>query len=142
MSWRRFEDVAPGEEVTPLVVTPSNIALFRFSAATWNAHRVHYDQAYARSEGQPDVVVQGYLFGAYLARMLQDWAGEGARLRRLAYSNRRPAFAGETLTCRGRVTATREEDGEGLVDLEVWVENAGGEVCTPATATLSLPRRG
>jgi hydroxyacyl-ACP dehydratase HTD2-like protein with hotdog domain len=141
MSRRWFEDVAPADDVPPLTKTPSNIALFRFSAATWNAHRIHYDQDYARSEAQPDVVVQGYMFGAYLAQMLQDWAGDGARLLRLAYSNRRPAFAGETVTCRGRVTATREQAGEGLVDLEVWVENARGEVCAPATATLSLPRR-
>ncbi len=138
---RCFEDVAATEEITPLAKAPSNIALFRFSAATWNAHRIHYDQAYARSEGQPDVVVQGYMFGAYMAQMVQEWAGNQARLRRLTYSNRRPAYAGEALTCRGRVTQTREQDGEGLVDLEVWVENSRGEVCTPGTATVALPRR-
>jgi len=141
VSRRFFEDVAPAEEVTPLAKVPSNVALFRFSAATWNAHRIHYDEAYARSEGQPGVVVQGYLFGAYLAQMLQAWAGEGAQLRRLTYSNRRPAFAGDALTCRGRVSAKREEAGTGMVDLEVWVENAAGEVCTPGTATLVFPRR-
>lgn len=138
MSGRFFEDVAPGEEVTPLAKTPSNVALFRFSAATWNAHRIHYDESYARSEGQPGVVVQGTMFGAYLAQMVQEWAGEGARLVRLTYSNRRPAFAGDTLTCRGRVSAKRDE---GMVDLEVWVENAAGEVCAPGTAVVVLPRR-
>lgn len=138
MSGRFFEDVAPGEEVTPLAKAPSNVALFRFSAATWNAHRIHYDESYARSEGQPGVVVQGPMFGAYLAQMLQEWAGRGARLTRLTYSNRRPAFAGDALTCRGRVSAKRDE---GVVDLEVWVENAAGEVCTPGTAVVVLPRR-
>jgi 3-methylfumaryl-CoA hydratase len=40
--------------------TPGPVDLFRFSAATFNAHRIHYDQPYARAaEGYPDLVVHG-----------------------------------------------------------------------------------
>ena len=45
----------------------------------------------------------------------------------------------ETLTARGVVKAKREEDGEKLVDLDVWVENAAGKKTTPGSATVSLP---
>ena len=42
------------------VVTAEPPLLFRFSALTFNSHRIHYDEAYARqSEGYPTTVVQG-----------------------------------------------------------------------------------
>ncbi len=37
------------------------VVLFRFSALTYNAHRIHYDQTYAAEEGYPDLVVHGPL---------------------------------------------------------------------------------
>ena len=36
------------------------VLLFRFSALTYNAHRIHYDRDYARAEGYPDLVVQAH----------------------------------------------------------------------------------
>jgi 3-methylfumaryl-CoA hydratase len=46
---------------------PSTVDLFRFSASTFNAHRIHYDLPYARrEEGYPDLVVQGPLIAAKL----------------------------------------------------------------------------
>ena len=50
------------------VVVPSRPVLFRFSALTFNAHRIHYDAAYATEvEHYPDVVVQGPLTAMLLA---------------------------------------------------------------------------
>jgi hypothetical protein len=46
---------------------------------------------------------------------------------------------GETIAVRGRVKKKRPE---GLVDLEVWIEDAGGGVTVPATASVALPARG
>ena len=43
----------------PVEVNP--VLLFRFSAPTYNAHRIHYDREYARSEGYPGLVVHGPL---------------------------------------------------------------------------------
>jgi hypothetical protein len=44
-------------------------------------------------------------------------------------------------TCRGRVTGKRIEDGTGLVDVELGLEDESGNVTTPATATVELPLR-
>jgi hypothetical protein len=46
------------------------------------------------------------------------------------------------MVCKGRVTAKREEAGECLVDLDVWLENEREGVTTPGTATVVLPKRG
>lgn len=137
-----IEDIAPGALIPALVKHPTEITLYRFSSATWNAHRIHYDRDYARSEGYPNLLVQGHLHGAYLTQMLLDWVGPGSTMRRLQWSNRRAAYAGDTLTCRGRVTRVHDEAGLHLVDCEVWDENQNGEVCAPGTATLAVPSRG
>jgi hydroxyacyl-ACP dehydratase HTD2-like protein with hotdog domain len=132
-------DAQPGTEIPPLVKHPTTVALFRFSAVTWNAHRIHYDRDYAASEGYPNVLVQGHMHGAYLTEMLLNWAGPEGVLQRLQWSNRRAAYAGDTITCHGRVTRVHEEHGGRLVDLEIWTENQAGDVCAPGTATLVFP---
>ncbi len=137
-----IEDVAEGDEIAPLEKRPTMVTLFRYSAATWNAHRIHYDLEYAREEGHRDVLVQGHLHGAYLVQMLTDWMGPQGVLRKFGWSNRRPGFPGDVLTCSGRVTRVYREDGEHRVDCEIWEENQHGEVCAPGTATVALPSRG
>ena len=58
--------------------------LFRFSAVTANAHRIHYDQPYATGiEGYPDLVVHGPLTAILLAELARHapWSGRAARCR-------------------------------------------------------------
>src|SRR5581483_1144772 len=92
--------------------------------------------------GHADVLVQGHLHGAYLVQMLTDWIGPFGVLKKFGWSNRRPGFAGDTLTCRGRVTRVYAQNGEHLADCEIWEENQRGDVCAPGTATVALPSRG
>ena len=136
-----FEDVKVGDRLSPLEHRPSNIQLFRFSAITWNAHRIHYDREYALSEGYPDVLVQSHLHGCFLSQAALLWAGEEGILRRFRWENRHFAIPGDVLTCDGVVTALTESDGVGLVDLELTEKNQEGVVCAPGWATVELPRR-
>ena len=48
---------------------------------------------------------------------------------------------GRPVTARGMVTSKYEDDGEYLVDCEVWLENGEGQSTTPGRATVTLPRR-
>jgi 3-methylfumaryl-CoA hydratase len=45
------------------------VLLFRFSALTYNAHRIHYDREYARAEGYPGLVVHGPLQALLMAEL-------------------------------------------------------------------------
>jgi hydroxyacyl-ACP dehydratase HTD2-like protein with hotdog domain len=136
-----FEDVEVGTAVPELRKVPTTVQLFRYSAVTWNAHRIHYEREYAQKEGHPDVLVQAHLHGAFLAQMITDWAGPRARLVSFGWSNRGRAVPGDTLTCTGRVTAKRVDGDRHLVDLEIAETNQRGEVCAPGKATLALPSR-
>ena len=51
----------------PVTVDPA--LLFRFSALTYNAHRIHYDRDYARAEGYPGLVVHGPLQALLMAEL-------------------------------------------------------------------------
>lgn len=137
-----YEDVAPGDQLPTLTVTVDERQLFFFSAATYNGHRIHYDKEWARTvEGYHDVIVQGPLQAALLARAITDWIGGRGRLVEYSVQNRAIAFAGEQLSFGGVVTAKRLADDTGLVDLDI-VGRRGDTVLMPGTATVALPVRG
>jgi hydroxyacyl-ACP dehydratase HTD2-like protein with hotdog domain len=137
-----YEDVGVGERMTELTVTVDETQLFFFSAATYNAHRIHYDKEWAQAEGYDDVLVQGPLQAALLARAIGDWIGGRGRLVSFAVQNRAVAHPGQALTFGGTVTGKRLTDlGAGLVDLDI-AGRRGDTVLMPGSATVELPRRG
>lgn len=134
----RAEEVAVGDEVTEVVWRPTPVQLFRFSAVTWNPHRIHYDEAYAQEENYPGTLVQSHLHGSYLAHTVLGWAGPGARLLSFRWENRHFAVPGDELTCRGRVTDVR---ASGVVQVELEEHNQDGRLCAPGWATVQLADR-
>jgi 3-methylfumaryl-CoA hydratase len=97
----------PGDEVW----TPSTVDLFRFSAATFNGHRIHYDQSYTREvEGYPDLVVHGPLTAARLCGYAAG--GAGRPLKTFAFRALAPLFVNQPVRLRrggaeGEVQAVR-----------------------------------
>ena len=136
---RTFDSVSAGDEMPPMVKHATTTQLFLYSAATHNPHRIHYDREYAAVEGHPDILVHGPLQGAWLSQFVTDWAGPRGRVRQLSWQNRARGFPNRDLTFRGKVTATRTEDGQKLVDLDVWEEDDEGKVLMPGKATVALP---
>jgi acyl dehydratase len=135
-------DLRVGSALAAQTNNTSITQVFRYSAATWNTHRIHYDKEYALKEGYPDVLVQSHLHGALLTKYCTDWAGRAARLTDLSLRVRRFAVAGETLSIVGTVRAVRAGDERrALVDLDL-VETRGsdGETCVEASATIEVPR--
>jgi hydroxyacyl-ACP dehydratase HTD2-like protein with hotdog domain len=136
-----YDDVEPGDELPALTVSVDETQMFFFSAATYNGHRIHYDKQWARDvEGYDDVLVQGPLQSALLARALTDWIGGRGRLVEYAVQNRAVAHPGQELTFGGVVTAKRLVDNVGLVELEI-AGRRGDIVLMPGTATVALPLR-
>jgi hydroxyacyl-ACP dehydratase HTD2-like protein with hotdog domain len=97
-------------------LVPDPVLLFRFSAATGNPHRIHYDHPYATGvEGYPGLVVHGPLM-AILMLDLMNRTRPNERIRHLAFRAERPAFLPDPLAIRGRPSAG---------GFELWVESAG-----------------
>ena len=57
------------------------VLLFRFSALTYNAHRIHYDREYARAEGYPGLVVHGPLQALLMAELARSRVRPGPSTR-------------------------------------------------------------
>jgi hydroxyacyl-ACP dehydratase HTD2-like protein with hotdog domain len=138
-----YDDVGVGEQIPTLTVAVDETQLFFFSATTYNGHRIHYDKEWARGvEGYDDVLVQGPLQAALLARAIGDWIGGRGRLVSFAVQNRGVAYPGQQLTFGGEVTGKRPTDNDaGLVDLKI-AGRRDDTVLMPGTATVELPRRG
>lgn len=134
--------ISVGTTITPYRVRPTTVGLFRFSAATWNAHRIHYDSEYARSEGYPDVLVQSHLHGCFLVNAVLEWAGNGARLRTFRWENRGIAVAGDELTVTGVVTAIDGAGNPCLVTVDLAEHDQRGSLCAPGQAVVALPSAG
>lgn len=142
---RYFEDVQVGEDVTPLVKEINMARMMAYGAATWDFIRLHYDADYARELGFEAPFVDGQMLGGFLTQHVQDWAGPGAFLRKLAFRNRVMVYPGDSLTCHGVVTGCSIEEEAGMVECDLWVENQRGEkVVNPASALVrfSLRERG
>ena len=137
-----FEDVRAGDEITPLEKRPTTRQLVMYAGASDDYVTIHYDKDAATAAGHRSVIVHGALKSAFLAQMLTDWAGPAGRLVELDVSYRGIDYPGDTLTCRGRVVATKREGPLNLVECEVRIENGAGEVTTPGRAVVALPSRG
>ena len=102
--------------------------LFRFSALTYNAHRIHYDRGYATdTEGYPGLVVQGPLQAVALAELCRRYEPDRT-LERFTFRALTAAFGGAPLQLRGRHV------NNDLIELVALTE--GGHVTMSATATL------
>jgi len=101
----------------PLVTTPT--LLFRYSALTFNGHRIHYDADYARDvEGYGGLVVHGPLLATVMLNLAVERVG--ARPSRFTYRGRAPLLCGtpalvETLAAREGITARVRVNGGGTV---------------------------
>ena len=115
--------------------TATNVSLFLYNAAVWNAHRIHYDENYTIScENHAGIVIDGPLQGDWLAQIATDWVGSKATLREFEYTNRIVSYLGETLVGGGTV----EECSDDSVRLNLFLKNSKGEITTPGSALFQL----
>lgn len=107
-------------------VTTDPIMLFRFSALTFNSHRIHYDLPYSTGEEKlPGLMVQGKLIALQLLETVRA-ASPATKVERFEYRSGRPLFAGRGCILKVAV------DGEGR-GARAWAEDGKGQVVQSAT---------
>ncbi|HEU4439373.1 MAG TPA: MaoC family dehydratase N-terminal domain-containing protein [Methylomirabilota bacterium] len=111
-------------------IAPDPILLFRFSALTFNSHRIHYDRPWATErEGYPGLVVHGPLTSTLLIDFARDHS-RGRALVSYEAQARAPLFAEHHFELRGRPAA----DGRGC---DLWAATPDGTVAMSARAELA-----
>jgi len=117
-----------GEIVREVTVGP--VQMFRYSAVTFNGHRIHYDRDYAReTEGYPGLVVHGPLIATMLLEFLQAQVARGRRVERFEFRAIKPTFDIAPFALHAAAPAA-----DGSVSL--WSTNNVGAVGMQATATV------
>lgn len=119
-------DTAPAARFSRMV-TPDSTLLFRYSALTFNGHRIHYDADYCREkEGYENLVVHGPLMATLLAAFAEEVSGR--RIREFSYRAISPALVG------GPVTLHASAHDEHIV---LFASAENGTVCMRADAVLA-----
>ncbi len=100
------------------------VTLFRYSALTFNGHRIHYDLAYAKQEEHyPGLIVHGPLQTTLMLDLCRRHAAK--RVTKLDYRARLPLFHGETFSINGNPHA-------GGATADLWTANASGQITMSA----------
>jgi hydroxyacyl-ACP dehydratase HTD2-like protein with hotdog domain len=120
-----------GAELPELKHAASRLQLFRYSAVTWNPHRIHFEAEYARSEGHPGTLVHSHLRAALALRCVTEGL-PGWELSNVRYRVRRPVTDGMELTYGARV---REVTGD-TAELELSETHQDGTVGLEGTVTV------
>ena len=116
-------DPAPTDVPWRRVVTAEPILLFRFSALTFNSHRIHYDRRWAmETEGYPGLVVHGPLTSTLLIDFARDH-NPGRAFRSYTTQARAPLFEHAPFELRGRETAS---------GCELWAVTQEGTIAMSA----------
>ena len=136
-----WDDVKEGTELPDLVKHPTTQQLVKYAGASGDYYQIHSDQNYARSNDLEDVILHGALKNAFLGHLVTKWMGPAGELKRLICQYRGMDIPGTPVTIKGVVTKKYQDNGDNLVDCEIWMQNEKGEKTTPGSATVALPSR-
>lgn len=122
---------APADAAFEREIVPDPVLLFRYSALTFNGHRIHYDRPYATGEeGYPGLVVHGPLIATLLLDLLRRERPQ-ARVRRFEFKAQRPVFDLHRFSVCGR------DDGPAACRL--WTRDHEGWLTMQARAEFDSP---
>ncbi|WP_131744894.1 MaoC/PaaZ C-terminal domain-containing protein [Frankia sp. Cppng1_Ct_nod] len=135
----RSAEIAVGEVHEQVLVDDlTRTQIVQYAGASGDYNPLHTDDVYAReAAGYPGVFSHGMLVMGLTARAVTDWVGDG-RLTRYGVRFKSQVWPGDRLTARVTVAGLRDDDGVGLVDLDVVTLNERGEEVIAGYATARV----
>ena len=119
-----------GQAAWSRTIVPDDVLLFRYSALTFNGHRIHYDRQYVTQvEGYPGLIVHGPLIATLLLDLLRRQV-QGARVVAFDFKALRPTFDLHPFSVHGKP----REDGR---TIDLWAQDHEGLLTMQATATVA-----
>ncbi|MBL8350637.1 MAG: MaoC family dehydratase N-terminal domain-containing protein [Burkholderiaceae bacterium] len=120
---------APAGETFSRLITPDPVLLFRYSALTFNGHRIHYDRPYVTEvEGYPGLIVHGPLIATLLLDLLRRERPE-AGVKRFEFKALRPVFDIHSFSVCGRFDSGQTT--------QLWTRDHEDWLTMQATAELA-----
>jgi 3-methylfumaryl-CoA hydratase len=119
---------APAQAQWSSTVAADPVLLFRYSALTFNGHRIHYDRDFCLGEAYPGLVIHGPLIATMLLNLLRRNA-TGAEVRSFSFKAISPLFDIQPFSVHGRIDGTQAT---------LWALNHRGELAMNASAELGI----
>lgn len=134
-----YDDVQEGQELPELAIPLTRTLIVATAIASRDYQDVHHDPELAQQKGSKDIFMNILSTNGFVGRFITDWSGPDAVIKKVAIRLGAPNYPGDTMTMRGKVTAKSEENGEGLVDVELKGSNSLGDHVS-GMVRLALPR--
>ena len=110
-------------------IEPDPVLLFRYSALTFNGHRIHYDRDYVtKNEGYPGLIVHGPLLATLLVDLLSEQF-QDKTLSKFEFKAMKPVFDLDTFEVCGSIP-----DNEGK--LQLWIKGPDDALCMHSNAVI------
>jgi 3-methylfumaryl-CoA hydratase len=138
---------APGPEDKPVAptpaptgatwsktITPNDVLLFRYSALTFNGHRIHYDRKYVTEvESYPGLIVHGPLIATLLVDLVRQSIA-GCKLKSFEFRAIRPTFDINIFEVGAKPDLEKDPSGK---TISIWAQDHEGWLTMQATAVLA-----
>ena len=120
-------------------LVPDEVLLFRYSALTFNGHRIHYDRRHVtQTEGYPCLVVHGPLIATLLLDLLHRQQ-PAAQVHAFSFKARHPCFDGQLLELHGQPAPADATTNGGATAVRLWAQGPGGVLLMEARALVEAP---
>jgi len=133
-----FDDVKEGDALPELRKAPGVTQLVKYAAGSGDFNPLHHDYAFPQSKQIGSIIVHGRFKYASLGEVVSNWLDHSGRIVKLSCQYRGMDMPDNELACGGVVKRKWEEDGQKLVEVELWTKNAEGKNTTPGTAIVAL----
>ena len=135
----RWQDIEVGEPLTWYEFPVTLRKLVIDASGTRDLYPIHHDRDFARAQGQRAPFVNTMMYQGMFGRLVTDWAGPEAFLRKLRFDMRQPNFEGDVMRSRAEVVRKFEENGQRLLDVEAHFDNQSERSATIGHLTVELP---
>jgi acyl dehydratase len=139
---RFFEDVEVGEQLPGVAYPLTVYRLVMAAGSNRDFNSIHHNTEYARGTGAEEMYANTSFLMSSWERIVRDWMGLTGAIRAIrGFRMRSFNYVGDTMWVHAEVTAKRDEDGLGVVEVAVRCENSGGVTVGPGVVEVVLPRR-
>jgi 3-oxo-4,17-pregnadiene-20-carboxyl-CoA hydratase beta subunit len=132
----KISDISVSDELPSIAIPITLQRLVMEAGANRDLSLIHHDTGVAKATGAPDAFANTYFLMGMFERLMRDWAGPAARIRKIG-PLRMMVFnaVGDTVFFKGLVESI--DEAAGTVSLDMWVESDRGKTVT-AKAVLEL----
>ena len=135
-----WDDVKEGEALPEIRKAPGVTQLVKYAAGSGDFNPLHHDYAFPQAKQIGSIIVHGRFKYASLGEVVSNWLGHAGRIKSLSCQYRGMDRPDQPIVCGGAVKRKWVENGEKLVELELWTKNEKGQNTTPGSAVVALRR--